>query len=159
MQLREPINEKQGSWTKYGYVPTPINKPNTPESNTAEVQQEENETKERIPEKERRRFRRRRQRVNVIEKKQEKRSYIHPTSSIGIHDLYWFPVFWISKRPDDKNKEFRRSFVTLIDKQRVLVKTFWNGKITVWRAGEEITLKKPDSNFGERSKTPAKREN
>lgn len=132
--------------TKYGYVPTPINP-------TTREQRERSELKKEVVRGSTSTIKRRERRKRQWSNKQQevtptkKKQYIHPTSSIAPSDPYWFPVFWRSEKPKNKSLEFRKTYATLADKQRVLIKTYQNGKITVWRAGEEITLRK-ENPFG-----------
>lgn len=135
----KPLMKKQ--MTKYGYVPVPINRPSKAEELMRKQKQE-------LPPKgsaatRNRRNRRLRQLQKPIE---ERKSYIQPTSSIAVGDPYWFPVFWNSRKPKE-HALFSKTFAKLADKQRVMIKTYGDGKITVWRAGEEITLRKANS-FG-----------
>lgn len=137
----EPVTKSKQSRTKYGYVPTPINKPS--EEEILEQQEKSSQKPRGNVATQKRKIRRLRQRQKP---QSERKRYVFPTSSIAVGDPYWFPVFWQSKKPDN-SAEFKKTFVTLVDKQRVVVKTYANGKITVWRAGEEITLRKANS-FG-----------
>lgn len=139
----EPV--QKGNWTKYGYIPTQINKP-------AETKEPEkiNKGSERTQQRRARRLRQTRKSMNNeanLQRPGSKKTYIVPTRSIPKQDPYWFPVFWHAKKPENEHSMFHRSFVTMRDKQRVLIKTFGDGKITVWRAGEEITLRNANS-FG-----------
>lgn len=127
--------------TKYGYTPTPINKPSEIEEHLR------TKTQCQSPKSNVSTQNRKKRRLRQLQKPEhERKKYIHPTNSIAIGDPYWFPVFWNSKKPE-KTALFKKTFVTLADKQRVVVKTYGDGKITVWRAGEEITLRKSNS-FG-----------
>lgn len=143
--IPETTTKNPGSWTKYGYVPTPINKPPT-EQSVVKSQVEQRSSK---PMGNVNTHKRKQRRLRQLSKtmKPGERGYIHPTRSIGVNDPYWFPVFWNSKRPENEHMEFKKTFVTLADKQRAVVKTYWNGKITVFRAGEEITLRQANT-FG-----------
>lgn len=142
----QAVSAEASSRTKYGYAPTPINQPTN-------EQRERSGTKKEIARGNistiKRRERRQRQRNKQHQgcTQDKRKQYVHPTSSIAPCDPYWFPVFWRSEKPENKSLEFRRTYATLVDKQRVVIKTYQNGKITVWRAGEEITLRK-ENTFG-----------
>lgn len=133
----QPVTKRE--ITKYGYIPTPINNPSDAEELLKKQKQE------RPPKGNAETQKRKKRRLRQLQKPvNERRSYIHPTSSIAVGDPYWFPVFWRSQKPEE-TAMFKKTYATLADKQRVVIKTYGDGKITVWRAGEEITLKKANS--------------
>lgn len=135
----EPVS--QGETSKYSYTPTPID-PSQREEKEEEVAEQKKKCTGSLKTQQRKARRLRQKGKNRTHK-----PYIAPTSKIPIKDEYWFPVFWYSKKPTNEHYLFRKSFVTLRDNERVLIKTYNDGKITVWRAGEEITLRKANQ-FG-----------
>lgn len=136
--LPEPVT--QGESPMYSYTPTPINKSQREEEREVTNQKRNCTGSLKTQQRKARRLRQK-------GKNRAHETYVVPTSMIPIKDAYWFPVFWYSKKPTNEHYLFKKTFVTLRDKQRVMIKTFNDGKITVWRAGEEVILRKPNS-FG-----------
>lgn len=129
----EPVS--QGEASKYSYTPTPISQTQRKEEKEVVTQKKECSGSLKTQQRKARRLRQK-------GKNRTHETYVVPTAMIPVKDAYWFPVFWYSKKPTNEHYLFKKTFVTLRDKQRVMIKTFNDGKITVWRAGEEITLRK-----------------
>lgn len=124
--------------TKHDYIPTPTDKP----SENKNVDKHAKPTSKSLRTQQRKARRLRQSQEN----KQKKKPYIVPTSMIPLKDPYWFPVFWASRKPTN-GMDFKKTFVNLKDKLRVVVKSYIDGRITARRLGVEVVLRKANS-FG-----------